>query len=346
MHYMRWRKHGNAGKVNKPGRPMGWDRRGFDRSYGKGASNRLIVLLQKDCNNFSEIARRFDLSRERIRQIAATEYLSIKPGFERRKSCTLSRPHFLPGFKYPLEVLYIWREARKRGMTVVPHTEPGLYYALKWIIDINGIPCKVCRCGKPWKFSGTTSREYYHLSFRSDDNLPPFAIAVCGLRREVFIIPREAIVGNFPPSGRRRYVFIPIAGWAHYRNHSPRIDWLQFKDRWELLRPVELTEVEKERNYEDTKEKEENQEAVRPVQILDPHIVQQKEEAMILNLPWRLIVTATGGVVLDSRGCEVAFCDRGGAEQMKAGIEMLNARGAYLSILNGGGLCQSGESGK
>lgn len=61
-------------------------------------------------------------------------------------------------------------------------------------------------------------------------------------------------------------------------------------------------------------------------------------EKQILNLPWRFVVTATGGVVLDANRCEIAFCDRDRAEQMRAGIERLNQ--------SGGALCQSGESGK
>ena len=46
-----------------------------------------------------------------------------------------------------------------------------------------------------------------------------------------------------------------------------------------------------------------------------------------LNLPWRLILTITGGVIVDAAKIEVAFCDKESVEQVRSAIEILNQHG-------------------
>ena len=71
---------------------------------------------------------------------------------------------------------------------------------------------------------------------------------------------------------------------------------------------------------------------------------------MKLNLPWRLVVTTTGGVVLDSARREIAFCDKEHVERVAGGIQWLNLNqqgaipaGETIRRIHP---CQSGESEK
>jgi len=63
----------------------------FEERYGPGSYQRLIALLQRPCVTFAQIANRFSVTRERVRQWHVLLLPSAPSGRERRRQCALSR---------------------------------------------------------------------------------------------------------------------------------------------------------------------------------------------------------------------------------------------------------------
>ena len=85
-HWMRVRAHGDPLKVNP---------RGKVGVITEETKPRLLALLAKDCLPYSEIGKRFGVSRERIRQLAIKHGLG-KTGRQRKVACNIAniRPEF------------------------------------------------------------------------------------------------------------------------------------------------------------------------------------------------------------------------------------------------------------
>lgn len=79
MHYQRVYQYGSTDKLEHS----------LQRKIQPEDRERLIALLRKDCMKHAEIAKRFGVSRERIRQLA--KKLGIKSGRKRQETCTINR---------------------------------------------------------------------------------------------------------------------------------------------------------------------------------------------------------------------------------------------------------------
>lgn len=63
----------------------------FEERYGPGSYKRLLALLQRPCVSFAQIADRFSVTRERVRQWHALLLPTAPSGRERRHQCSLFR---------------------------------------------------------------------------------------------------------------------------------------------------------------------------------------------------------------------------------------------------------------
>lgn len=63
----------------------------FEERYGPGSYERLLALLRRPCVTFAQIATRFSVTRERVRQWHVLLLPSAPSGRERRRQCALSR---------------------------------------------------------------------------------------------------------------------------------------------------------------------------------------------------------------------------------------------------------------
>lgn len=63
----------------------------FEERYGEGSYRRLLALLQRPCVTFAQIADRFSVTRERVRQWHVLLLPTAPSGRERRRQCALSR---------------------------------------------------------------------------------------------------------------------------------------------------------------------------------------------------------------------------------------------------------------
>jgi len=63
----------------------------FAERYGPGSYERLLALLQRPCVTFAQIANRFSVTRERVRQWHVLLLPTAPSGRERRRQCALSR---------------------------------------------------------------------------------------------------------------------------------------------------------------------------------------------------------------------------------------------------------------
>lgn len=63
----------------------------FAERYGPGSYERLLALLQRPCVTFAQIANRFSVTRERVRQWHVLLLPSAPSGRERRRQCALTR---------------------------------------------------------------------------------------------------------------------------------------------------------------------------------------------------------------------------------------------------------------
>ena len=63
----------------------------FEERYGPGSYQRLLALLQRPCVTFAQIANRFSVTRERVRQWHVLLLPSAPSGRERRRQCALTR---------------------------------------------------------------------------------------------------------------------------------------------------------------------------------------------------------------------------------------------------------------
>ena len=203
----------------------------FDERHGAGKFERLLKLLFDGCSTMDWIGRRFGITRQRIDQIYdGIRRLNpeIGSGRSRRNSCSIvrgaARTEFTP------TTLTVWREARRRGLTVEPIRRVGLSESHRGRLLISGIVCKVRLLGKPWRWifkNKSTRGSYYRTSTPYSGT--EFLIAITPEPdNQLYIIPTAEISG--------RNIYIAEKNWPITDHRAaPRFKYAKYRDAWHLL---------------------------------------------------------------------------------------------------------------
>lgn len=169
--------------------------------------NRLLALLQEDCLNHTDIARRLGVSKERIRQLA--NQLINQTGRERQQVCGFNKCEAL------ISAIPFVAEARSRGL------EAGPYRMQKRLFVVNGYVCAIF-LGR-WR--GYKKR---YLSVHAPDCDADFAIYTVPGQSRFVIIPQAEW-----PTRRTAFSLEPLAKQPSY---SGRHNWRSYVDAWHLLK--------------------------------------------------------------------------------------------------------------
>jgi hypothetical protein len=214
-----------------------------DRRHGVGFFSGIIADLSVDCLTFADIARKYKLTKERVRQYYRDYLSDICPrrnGRERMRHCSINRPHFQYSKKYTPEALTVWRKARRAGLDVscynVRYQTGGqaVYSTLLRTLLINGERCQIGYCHTPWQSNRGRHQEYYRHSIgRKALADCEFIILVNG-REHVFIIPIEDL-REWVGAAKRKNIYIHKGG-EHSSSYRLKFDIYKYKDNWELLR--------------------------------------------------------------------------------------------------------------
>lgn len=220
----------------------------FDGNHGKGSGDRLVSLLEQNCNTFTDISKEFNLSKERIRQLYNKEVrhtLSVpRTGHQRIRACTIVKPH---RNKFPEYVLAVWKRARQKGLPVTyintipsPQSSCSSVYTLKHVININGNNCKIVNCNNIFNPNGGKYGSYLRIALTNKTKTYDFLIARVKATDLFYIIPthelgsiikRPKVMGI---TGTCAWVYLPVGnGVIKDRSWSP---WNKYKEAWYLLK--------------------------------------------------------------------------------------------------------------
>jgi hypothetical protein len=95
----------------------------FDHRYGKGALDRLRSMLDDPASAYQDIAEKFDLTRQRIAQIA--NELGVNGRRGQRERSSRRRPHIIKRFEeYTPDIRAVMNKLRRTGLGVTPYNSP------------------------------------------------------------------------------------------------------------------------------------------------------------------------------------------------------------------------------
>ncbi len=219
-----------------------WVVENADRRHGAGFFSGIIADLAVDCLTFADIARKYKLTKERVRQYYRDYLSEICPrrnGRERMRHCSLNRPHFRYSKKYPIETLTVWRKARKAGLTVSCYNatyrsgDQKVYSTLLRTLVINGERCQIGYCHAPWRSNRGRHQEYYrHTIGRKILADCEYIILVNG-KEQTFIIPIEDL-RKWVGRAKRKNIYIH-AGGAHSSTYKLKFNIYKYRDNWKPL---------------------------------------------------------------------------------------------------------------
>jgi len=105
---------------------------------------------------------------------------------------------------------------------------------------INGYLCSVLRSTKAKRYPGS-HREYIHFSLKrtvlQEVEAVIFYCAPPTLQNRIFVMPRKVLLPLFKGTTLRGSVYLPTERLPTYRNHRPRVDYWEYEDAWDRLKP-------------------------------------------------------------------------------------------------------------
>lgn len=243
-HYVRFRKHGDPLIVKRRGRHAAivqeerdrLQRLSFEKLHGPGSVEKLKEMLKRPCNTLEEIGHEFGISSERIRQLYERLFPDDdRPKHYRRKVCTVTRPRLPYSGHFPASTLFVWRAARKHGLTVKSVNHKSGTYAFRNRLLIGERRCKIAHTDK-LHVPNVGSPGYTHFHSPLWDWLEFFIAVRTALdgSTEIFILPREIV--------KSHDIFIPFSRSTYHGGHTYKTDWLSYRDRWDLIGEEDLLE--------------------------------------------------------------------------------------------------------
>lgn len=217
----------------------------FENKYGVcGGMQRFFCLLAEECHSFQDIADRYQMSGERVRQYYnryLAPVLGAKNGRERRRICTLARVHTERFQDY---LLAVWRRARRYGMAVSPVNSVSQKYTsvstLREALWLNDSLCRVHTASGDGVSACRTGLAYFSIN-PSGMMQEKYTFRICVIRFSerrqsewlYYVIPGDAI----PKSLALYLPLLSPAERALKRGVSwlVKYDWSQYRDAWHLI---------------------------------------------------------------------------------------------------------------
>jgi len=158
----------------------------------------------------------------------------------RREARRREREHQFEIGHYPVPTQGFAKHAARAGLTLQPLVSYGPDGYVSSVpttaLKVNGKVCLMhLSAGPNTKYhrvsGGTTSYYSFHVSKKRSFCRADFHVMIFGEKPRYFIIPESSIktVG----------INIPVQGRSNYNNRKPKIDYLKFENRFDLLNKKE-----------------------------------------------------------------------------------------------------------
>ena len=202
---------------------------------------RLEHDVRKTYLTFRALGKKYGVSGQRVQQISQRWKIDAHARWVNRSEARhREREHQFEIGHYPVPTQGFARRAARAGLTLQPLVSYGPDGYVSSIpttaLKVNGHVCLLhLSAGPNCKYhrvsGGTTSYYSFHVSKKRSFCRADFHVMIFGEKPRYFIIPQSSIktVG----------INIPAQGRSNYNNRKPKIDYLKFENRFDLLKKKE-----------------------------------------------------------------------------------------------------------
>jgi hypothetical protein len=204
-----------------------------------------LARLEHDVRNtyltFRALGKKYGVSGQRVQQISQRWKIDTKKRWINRREARhrAVEQRFEP-HRYPLQTQAFAKRAARAGLTLQPLVSYGPEGYVSSVpttaLKVNGNVCLMHLSAGPNSKNqrlsgGTTSYYTFHVSKKRSFCRADFHVMMSGEKPRYFIIPESSIktVG----------INIPVQGRSNYNNRKPKIDYLKFENRFDLLKKKE-----------------------------------------------------------------------------------------------------------
>ena len=181
------------------------------------------------------------MSGQRVQQISQRWKIDAHARWvNRREAWHREREHQFEIGHYPALTQGFVRRAARARLTVHPlvtYGPDGYVSAIPTTaLKVNGNVCRVhISAGPNAKYrrisGGTTSYYTFRVSKKRSFCRADFRVMIFGEKPRYFIIPESSI--------KTVSINIPVQGRSNYNNRKPKVDYLKFENRFDLLKTKE-----------------------------------------------------------------------------------------------------------
>ncbi len=210
-----------------------FNRREFRMAMGASLSfDELYEDFSNDCKSFTCIIQSHGLSRGRIGRLYNKYFSQIIPrrpdARTRQKVCTRKRRAIRAKVGFESKFKSLISEATRHGVKATLHKNSGqVVKASTRFVNLNGLLCLrlnsriVSRIGY---------RDYWRFSFRHPERVTFVILQISkkGRKCRFLVVPSSLMSGS-------EIIYVPARGYSGYNGIRPKVDWLAYEDRWDLL---------------------------------------------------------------------------------------------------------------
>ena len=206
-----------------------------------------LARLEHDVRNtyltFRALGKKYGVSGQRVQQISQRWKIDAHARWvNRREARHREREHQFEIGHYPAPTQEFVRRAARAGLTLQPLVSYGSDGYVSSVpttaLKVNENVCRVHLSAGPnakyRRISGETTSYYtFRVSKKRSFCRADFHVMIVGEKPRYFIIPESSIktVG----------IHIPVQGRRNYNNRKPRIEYLKFENRFDLLKGAKRT---------------------------------------------------------------------------------------------------------
>jgi hypothetical protein len=190
---------------------------------------------------FRALGKKYGVSGQRVQQISQRWKIDAHARWVNRTEARhRERENQLEIGHYPAPMQGFVRRAARAGLTVHPlvtYGPAGYVSAIPTTaLKVNGNVCRIHLSARPnAKYcrisGGTTSYYTFRVNKKGSFCRAGFRVMIFGEKPRYFIIPESSI--------KTVSINIPVQGRSNYNNRKPRIDYLKFENRFDLLKTKE-----------------------------------------------------------------------------------------------------------
>jgi hypothetical protein len=215
-----------------------FNKRLFDRRYGKGAFDRLRTMLGDSESAYQDIADKFGITRQHVAQLATSFGINgMRRRRQRERLRMLHREPRVIRAEYPPSIRAVINKIRRSGCRVTPYILPPSQSNVAWksqkMVLVSGVLCAIqLRKGGTMSPNG---REYARFDVKREVNRAKVALWATrsGRAVRVYVIPLTHL-------RNLSYVYLPVEGKYVTGGRKPRKDWTRYEGAWHLLRSVKI----------------------------------------------------------------------------------------------------------